>query len=274
MLVPVQYQRLMAHPDFDRYDLSSFRMKLCTSAPFSAALKADILKRWPGGLVEYYGMTEGGGTCILAAHEHPDKLATVGAPAEGHDMRLIDEAGHEIAQGEIGEVVGHSPAMMLGYHRQPDKTREAEWFAPDGKRFIRTGDVGRFDADGFLTLMDRKKDMVISGGFNVYPSDLEAVLIQHPAVAEVAVVGVASERWGETPVAFVVAKVGAAPLCVPGIPLRGQVTAIQLRDWANQRLGKTQRLAAVEIVDTLPRSAIGKVLKRELRDAYRPATKL
>jgi acyl-CoA synthetase (AMP-forming)/AMP-acid ligase II len=277
MLVPVQYQRLMAHPDFGRHDLSSFRMKLCTSAPFSAALKADILKRWPGGLVEYYGMTEGGGTCILAAHEHPDKLATVGAPAEGHDMRLIDEAGHEIAQGEIGaigEIVGHSPAMMLGYHRQPDKTREAEWFAPDGKRFIRTGDVGRFDADGFLTLMDRKKDMVISGGFNVYPSDLEAVLIQHPAVAEVAVVGVASERWGETPVAFVVAKVGAAPLCVPGIPLRGQVTAIQLRDWANQRLGKTQRLAAVEIVDTLPRSAIGKVLKRELRDAYRPATKL
>ncbi|MCX7146788.1 MAG: AMP-binding protein [Sulfuritalea sp.] len=166
MLVPVQYQRLMGHPDFGRYDLSSFRMKLCTSAPFSAALKADILKRWPGGLVEYYGMTEGGGTCILAAHEHPDKLATVGAPAEGHDMRLIDEAGHEVARGEIGaigEIVGHSPAMMLGYHRQPDKTREAEWFAPDGKRFIRTGDVGRFDADGFLTLMDRKKDMVISG---------------------------------------------------------------------------------------------------------------
>jgi hypothetical protein len=93
--------------------------------------------------------------------------------------------------------------MMSGYHRQPDKTREAEWYAPDGKRFIRTGDVGRFDADGFLTLMDRRKDMIISGGFNVYPSDLEAVLIRHPAVAEAAVVGVASQRWGETPVAFV-----------------------------------------------------------------------
>ena len=262
MLVPVQYQRLMAHPDFDRFDLASFRMKLCTSAPFAASLKADILKRWPGGLVEYYGMTEGGGTCILAAHEHPDKLATVGAPAEGHDIRLIDDAGREVARGEIGEVVGHSPAMMLGYHRQPEKTREAEWYAPDGKRFIRTGDVGRFDADGFLTLMDRKKDMIISGGFNVYPSDLEAVLIEHPAVAEAAVVGVASERWGETPVAFVVKKVGAGE------------TAAQIRDWANQRLGKTQRLAAVETVDALPRSAIGKVLKRELRDAFRPATTL
>jgi long-chain acyl-CoA synthetase len=107
----------------------------------------------------------------------------VGQPAEGHDIRLIDEAGREVARGDIGaigEIVGHSPAMMSGYHRQPDKTREAEWYAPDGKRFIRTGDVGRFDAEGFLTLMDRRKDMIISGGFNVYPSDLEAVLIRHP----------------------------------------------------------------------------------------------
>ncbi|MCM2288196.1 MAG: acyl--CoA ligase [Sulfuritalea sp.] len=265
MLVPVQYQRLMAHPDFDRHDLSSFRMKLCTSAPFAAALKADILKRWPGGLVEYYGMTEGGGTCILAAHERPDKLATVGTPAEGHDIRLIDEVGHEVAQdqiGAIGEIVGHSPAMMSGYHRQPEKTHEAEWYAPDGKRFIRTGDVGHFDEDGFLTLMDRRKDMIISGGFNVYPSDLEAVLIRHPAVSEVAVVGVASQRWGETPVAFVVTRVGAG------------ATPDALRDWANAQLGKTQRLAVVEIVDALPRSAIGKILKRELRDAFVPSADL
>ena len=96
MLVPVQYQRLMALPDFDRYDLSSFRMKFCTSAPFAAALKADVLERWPGGLVEYYGMTEGGGTCILEAHEHPDKLHTVGRPCQGHDIRLIDEDGSEV----------------------------------------------------------------------------------------------------------------------------------------------------------------------------------
>ena len=260
MLVPVQYARLMAHREFDRHDLSAFRMKFCTSAPFAAALKADILRRWPGGLIEYYGMTEGGGTVVLKAHEHPHKLATVGQPAEGHDIRLIDEAGREVAPGEIGEIVGHSPAMMRGYHRQPDKTREAEWHAPDGKRFIRTGDVGRFDADGFLTLMDRKKDMIISGGFNIYPSDLEAVLVQHPAVAEAAVVGVASQRWGETPVAFVVVGVGARGTAI--------ATTTELRDWANARLGKTQRLAAVEIVAALPRSAIGKILKRELRDNF------
>ncbi|WP_334190609.1 class I adenylate-forming enzyme family protein, partial [Noviherbaspirillum sp.] len=161
MLVPVQYRRIMAHPEFDRYNLSTFEKKFCTSAPFSADLKADILKRWPGGLIEYYGMTEGGGTCILAAHEHPDKLHTVGCPAPGHDIRLIDDQGREVPQGEIGEVVGHSASMMNAYHKQPEKTAEVEWFDPSGKRFIRTGDVGRFDEDGFLTLMDRKKDMII-----------------------------------------------------------------------------------------------------------------
>nr|WP_233575631.1 class I adenylate-forming enzyme family protein [Noviherbaspirillum saxi] len=256
MLVPVQYQRIMARADFDQYDLSSFRMKFCTSAPFSAALKADILRRWPGGLIEYYGMTEGGGTCMLVAHEHPDKLHTVGQPAPGHDIRLIDESGKEVGADELGEVVGHSPAMMAGYHNQPQKTAEAEWVDPSGKRFIRTGDIGRFDADGFLTLMDRKKDMIISGGFNVYPSDLEAVLHQHPDVVEAAVVGMPSTRWGETPVAFAVIRPGAS------------LDAPALLSWANERLGKTQRLAAVEITDVLPRSAIGKVLKRELRDSF------
>ena len=100
--------------------------------------------------------------------------------------------------------------MMIGYHNQPEKTREAEWYDASGKRFIRTGDVGRFDADGFLILLDRKKDMIITGGFNIYPSDLEAVLREHPAVADVAVVGVPSEQWGETPVAFVVRRAGSA----------------------------------------------------------------
>jgi len=256
MLVPVQYRRLMEHPDFDRYDLSSFRMKFSTSAPFAAELKADVLKRWPGGLVEYFGMTEGGGTFILVAHEHPDKLHTVGQPAPGHDIRLIDEEGKEVPVGEIGEIVGHSPAMMNGYHNQPGKTAEAEWRDATGKRFIRTGDVGRYDAEGFLTLMDRKKDMIISGGFNIYPSDLEAVLTGHEAVAEAAVVGVDSAAWGETPIGLVVLKPGA------------EITAEALREWTNARLGKTQRLAALELLDALPRSAIGKVLKRELRDQF------
>lgn len=256
MLVPVQYQRIMARQDFAQFDLSRFRYKMCTSAPFNAALKADVLARWPGGLIDTYGMTEGGGTCILAAHEHPDKLHTVGKPAEGHDIRVIDDQGVELPEGSIGEIVGHSPAMMIGYLNKPEKTAEAEWFDPSGKRFIRTGDVGRFDAEGFLTLLDRKKDMIISGGFNLYPSDLEAILREHPEIADVAVVGVPSTRWGETPIAFVV-RTGAATQ-----------TSEALLDWFNGRVGKTQRLARMELIDELPRSAIGKVLKRELRDRY------
>jgi len=199
-------------------------------------------------------MTEGGGTCVLQAHVHRDKLHTVGPPAPEHDIRIVDDAGRELAGGETGEVVGHSGGMMTGYHRRPELTEQATWRDAAGKRFIRTGDIGRFDDDGFLVLVDRKKDMIISGGFNIYPSDLETVVREHPAVADVAVVGVPSQRWGETPVAFVVAHVGR--------------DAGDVMEWANARLGKVQRLADVRVVAQLPRSPIGKVLKRELRDAY------
>ena len=258
MLVPVQYRRLMAFPEFDRYDLSSFQVKTATSAPFPAALKAEVVRRWPGRLVDSYGLTEGGGTCLLDCTAHPDKLHTVGKPAPGHDIRLIDEAGDEVPAGGTGEVVGHSNGMMTGYRNRPDLSRDAEWHDAHGLRFIRTGDIGRFDDDGFLVLVDRKKDMIISGGFNIYPSDLESVLIRHPHVAEAAVIGVPSEEWGETPVAFVVldhASSAASPV-------------VDLREWANAQLGKTQRMSALVIVDALPRSPIGKVLKRELRDRW------
>ena len=249
MLVPVQYRRLMAEPSFDARDLSAFRVKTCTSAPFSAELKQEVLDRWPGKLIEYYGMTEGGGSTVLVCDEHPDKLGTVGRPAPGHDIRLIDEDGEEVPVGQAGEVVGRSGVMMTGYHGLADKTAETLWHDADGRAFIRHGDVGRFDADGFLTLTDRVKDLIISGGFNLYPADLEAALLADPAVVEASVVGVPSERWGETPVAFAVTT--DDPHAV--------------RERANARLGKTQRLAAVVAVDELPRSEIGKVLRRELR---------
>src|SRR6202008_3784977 len=147
MLVPVQYQRIMALPDFDRFDLTSFRLKACTSAPFAAELKADVVRRWPGLLIEIYGMTEGGGTCVLLANAFPNKLHTVGQPVPGADLRLIDEHGREVAQGEIGEVVGRSGVMMAGYHGRPEATRAAQWFDEQGNCFIRHGDLGRFDAD-------------------------------------------------------------------------------------------------------------------------------
>jgi acyl-CoA synthetase (AMP-forming)/AMP-acid ligase II len=259
MLVPVQYARIMALPDFDAFNLSSFVLKTCTSAPFSAALKSDIVARWPGLLVEYYGMTEGGGTTLLICNQFPDKLATVGRPIEGHDIRLIDDDGVEVAAGEVGEVVGRSPAMMSGYFGRKEASSAAEWFDSDGNRFIRHGDVGRFDADGFLTLLDRKKDLIISGGFNIYPSDLEAILATHPDVADCTVVGMPSEAWGETPMGFYVARADADD------------DAAAILGWFNERVGKTQRLSNLKRLDDLPRSAIGKVLKRELRDRYQGA---
>jgi acyl-CoA synthetase (AMP-forming)/AMP-acid ligase II len=254
MLVPVQYQRIMADEDFDRFDLSAFRAKFATSSPFKSDLKSDVLKRWPGLLVDIYGMTEGGGTCVLHANEYPDKLHTVGRPVPGHEIRLLDDAGREVAAGETGEIVGHSKGMMLGYHRQPELTRQVEWFDPSGKRFIRTGDVGYFDQDGFLVLVDRKKDVIISGGFNIYSPDLEAELLKHPAIAEAAVVGVASEKWGETPVAYVVTEAGQKP------------SEKELLDWFNNRVGSTQRLSRLMLTPSLPRNDIGKILKRKLRD--------
>ena len=255
MLVPVQYRRLMDEPSFDGRDLTSFRYKTCTSAPFSAALKRQVLDRWPGKLVEYYGMTEGGGSTILIADEFPDKLHTVGRPAPGHDIRLIDKAGREVPTGEVGEVVGRSGVMMTGYHGRAEATAETLWHDAEGHAFIRHGDMGRFDADGFLILTDRKKDLIISGGFNLYPTDLEAALTADAEVVEASVIGVPSDRWGETPVGFVVLADGA-----------DAVGAI--RERVNATLGKTQRLADLVAVDELPRSEIGKVLKRELRDRW------
>ena len=253
MLVPVQYRRILEVEDFDSFDLSSYRMKYATSAPFAAELKAAVLARWPGGLTEYFGMTEGGGSFVLAAHDHPDKLHTVGQPIPGHELLVIDEQGTPLPHGQAGEVVGRSATMMLGYHNQPAKTAEAEWYSPEGLRYIRTGDIGRFDADGFFTLIGRKKDMIISGGINIYPVDLESVLREHPAVLEAAVVGAPSDRWGETPVGFVTLRSGV------------HETGETLRDWANEKLGKMQRLAEVRVIEELPRNAIGKILKRELR---------
>ena len=253
VLVPVQYRRLLDHPDFDRFDLASLRNKLCTSAPMTAQTKAQILARWPaGGFTELYGMTEGGVGTTLRAHEYPDKLDTVGFANPGVQMFVVDESGQVLAQGGVGELVGRSPAMMSGYHGREKETAAASWFDADGRRFQRSGDIGWFDADGFLHLLDRKKDVIISGGFNVYAVDLENVLMQHADVAEVAVIAAPSREWGETPVAFAVLRNDAAPEAV--------------RKWANEQLGKTQRIAQVIAIDALPRSSIGKILKRELRE--------
>ena len=254
MLVPVQYQRLMDYQGFDEYDLSSLALKYCTSAPFSAPLKREVLDRMPGGLVEIYSMTEGGVVCLLAAHEFPDKLHTVGRPAPGSELKVLDDEDRPVSPGTPGNLIGRSQTMMSGYKNRADKTAEAQWTDPEtGDVWMRMGDIGRVDQDGFVELVGRAKDMIISGGFNIYPSDLEAELEKEPEVIEAAVVGIASARWGETPVGFVVLQPG-------GRDCDAVLGAV------NARLGKTQRLSALYPIGEMPRSHIGKLLKTELRE--------
>jgi long-chain acyl-CoA synthetase len=262
MLVPVQYQRLLAHPDFAGSDLTSLELSQSTGAPMDLDLKRDILWRWPARFLEVYGMTEGGGSCFLDARAHPDKLATVGKPAHGSEVFLIDETGRRLPESQaggvaaIGEVVGRSPFMMAGYHNRPEATAQLRWLDEQGRVYHRSGDIGRFDEDGFLILLDRIKDVIISGGHNIYASDLEAVLARHADVADSAVIGVPSSAWGETPLALVVPKPGA------------RLEPDALRDWVNAQVGKTQRLSGVELRAALPRNALGKLSKKELRTPY------
>jgi long-chain acyl-CoA synthetase len=256
MLVPVQYERILRCERFAAADRSSLRYLFSTSAPLAADTKRRLLDETQAELVEIYGLTEGGPVTILEGRQHPGKLASVGQPAPGIEVRIVDEAGHDVPPGDAGEVVGRSANMMSGYLNRPDDTQAMLWRDASGALYFRSGDFGRFDDDGFLYLLDRKKDVIISGGFNIYATDLEAVLARHPAVAEVAVIGVPSERWGETPIALVVLATGAV------------ATAAELRDYGNERVGKAQRLSSVELRSELPRNAIGKVVKRELREPY------
>ncbi len=256
MLVPVQYKHIMEYEGFEGYDLSSFALKYCTSAPFAAALKADVVKRWPGALIEIYSMTEGGVVCLLRCNQYPDKLHTVGQPHIGSELITIDEDLNQLPAGVTGELVGRSPTMMSGYQNQPGKTSEATWIDEKGHRWQRMGDIGRIDDEGFVELIGRSKDMIISGGFNIYPKDLEEILLAHPAVDEAGVIGVPSDRWGETPVGFI-STIGNAAAELDSI----------MAD-VNAQLGKTQRLSELYQIDEMPRSHIGKLLKTDLRAIY------
>ncbi len=256
MLVPVQYRRILSLPDFGRFDLTSYRLKTATGEAMDPALKRSLSTKWPGRFVEIYGQTEGGCTTLLDTGAHPDKLHTVGRPAQGVDVRIIGDSGRELKTGQTGEVVGRAASMMTGYFNDPDLTDEATWRDSGGNPFYRTGDLGVFDEDGFLILMGREKDVIISGGFNIYPSDLEKVFAAHPEVSDVAVIGVASPTWGETPMALVVANKNAQP--------RGDA----LLEWANRRLGKTARVFKLAFLPAIPRNAAGKIEKRALAKRF------
>jgi long-chain acyl-CoA synthetase len=254
-MVPPQFVAVLAHPRTATADFSSLRAMVSAGSALRAETKREILERMGPGLTELYGLTEGVAT-VLRPEEVTRKTASVGTPFLGSDIRIIDHDGRELPWGEIGEIVGYSGGLMKGYHNRPDATHETIWWSEDGRSYLKTGDIGRFDDEGFLYILDRKKDMILSGGFNVYPRDIEEVAANHPEVAEVIVIGVPDPKWDEVPMALVVPRSGATP------------DPEAVRSWINQRVGKHQRIARIAFRESFPRNALGKVLKRELRDEY------
>lgn len=231
--------------------------KLCAGAPFSTAQKQRVLGEWPGPFFEVYGQTETGTLTLFAMHTAPPgKLGSVGKVLPTVSIRIIDAVGQVVPDGQEGEIVGRSTTLMSGYHQQEAASTSADWTDGLGNRYVRTGDIGRLDDDGFLWLCGRTKEMIISGGYNVYPADIERVALDHPSVLEVAVVGFESARWGETPIAFVSLREGA------------EAEEEDIRTWINSRVGAVQRVAAVKILSELPSGAMGKILKRELRTRF------
>lgn len=252
-MVPLQYQKLYECPDRENHDLSSLDASMCCGSALPLWLKTKLAAEWPGSFIELYGLTEGLVT-ILSPEDLLRKPESVGLPCPGQKLGILSEDGRLVGPGESGEIVGECRFIMSGYHENPAANEEATWIHPSGARWLRTGDIGRIDEDGFLYLVDRKKDMIVSGGQNIYPADIETVMFEHPDIADVAVIGAVSGKWGETPVAIVVA--------------RNEIDVDEIVSWTNSRVGKQQRIADAIVVSELPRNPNGKVLKRELRDTF------
>jgi long-chain acyl-CoA synthetase len=253
--VPVQLERLLAFPERRTYRTQSLETLMCCGSPLRAEVKRGFAHEFACQLIELYGLTEGLMT-ILEPEELDRKVHSVGKPVLGTDIRILGADDREVAPGEIGEIVGRSRLVMAGYQAREDANRETTWVDSAGEQWLRTGDLGRLDEEGFLYIVDRKKDMIISAGQNIFPTDIEIVIRDHAAVAEAAVIGMPSERWGETPLAVVVLRPGQT------------VLQAELLEWTNARVGKQQRISAVVWRESLPRNANGKVLKRELRQEY------
>jgi acyl-CoA synthetase (AMP-forming)/AMP-acid ligase II len=254
-MVPSQFQMVLAAPGLAAADTGSLRMMLCAGSPLLRETKRQVIARFGNLLHEIYGFSEGFATMLKPSHP-VEKFDTVGTPVLGFEIAIVDEEGRELPRGETGEIAGYGAGIMAGYHGRPEQTEALIWRDGRGRTFIRSGDIGRLDADGFLSIVDRKKDMIISGGFNVFPRDIEEIVAQHPAVADVTVIGVPHDKWGETPLALVIPREGH-PVEAPAILA-----------WANERLAKHQRLDRVELRTDFPRNALGKVLKKDLRVPY------
>ena len=248
--VPTMYQALLDCPHIAKTDFSSLRVCISGGAPMPAELKQKFEKRTGANLVEGYGLTESSGVVSANPYEGLNKKGTIGQPLAGTEVRLVDkeDPAKSVADGEPGELIFAGPQVMKGYWNRPDA--DAKVFI--GK-FLRTGDVATIDADGYIEIVDRIKDMIAVGGFKVFPSRIEDILDTHKSVKEALVIGVPDDYHGEMPKAFVTLEAGA------------DIDGETLKKWLNPKLGKHERVTAVAIRDALPKTMIGKLDRKALR---------
>jgi fatty-acyl-CoA synthase len=253
IFVPTQWATICRSGSVGRVDPEQLRVAMWGASPAPLPTLEAMARAFPrAAIVSAYGQTEmSGATTLLKGPDSTRKMGSVGKPMIGVELRVVDAEGRDVPVGEVGEIVYRGPNVMAGYHQQPEATREA--FAGD---WFHSGDLARLDDEGYLWLVDRKKDMIVSGGENVYPAEVERVLADHPAVAEAAVIGVPHPRWVETPVAFVVPSG------------QGEADEAELIAHCREYLAGYKKPSAIVVVDELPRNAGGKVLKRILRETY------
>jgi acyl-CoA synthetase (AMP-forming)/AMP-acid ligase II len=259
-LPPTVIYALLETPGIESRDFSSLRYLMYGAAPMSLDKLRRAIEMFGPVMHQGYGQTEAPGSiAFLRPGDHfvdgkiaPDsRLSACGLPAITNAISIQDDHGQHLAQGENGEICVGGDIVMKGYYKQPDKTAEA---IVDG--WLHTGDIGHLDAEGFLHITDRKKDLIISGGFNVYPSEVEQVIWSHPSVLDCAVIGVPDEKWGEAVKAVIELKPGQS------------VSAEDIIALCKDRLGSVKAPKSVDFIATLPRSPVGKVLKKDIRAAY------
>ena len=256
LLVPAMILFLVQAPQIRETDLSSLRLIVYGAAPIPADLLKQAMSIFKCGFQQVYGLTETTGAITLLPPEDHDpadarKLLSCGYAQAGVELRIVGDDRKDLSSGQVGEIAVRSPQVMRGYWKLPDATKRAI----DGDWFL-TGDAGYLDDKGYLFIYDRVKDMIVSGGENIYPAEIESALFGHPAVADVAVIGVPDERWGEAVKAVVVKKPGA------------DLTAGELITWARDRIAGYKLPKSVDFIEALPRNPTGKILKRELRLPY------
>ncbi len=254
MMAPIMFQRILQAKNFSPEAVSSLQAVVSGGSPLFEQLKQEVGAKFGCAVIELYGLTEGFITS-LQPEQSEGRITSVGQPVCGNDYILLDDSDHQLGWDNVGEICVHSIHMMTEYHNRKDATHEAMYIDENGKTWLRTGDIGRIDTNGFLYITDRKKDMILSGGQNIFPADIESIMVNHPQVSEVAVIGIPDDAWGETPIALVV-------------PRNDDANAEEICAWTNANVGKRQRIKAVHLRTDMPRNPNGKILKRELRKEF------